>query len=33
MAELELGVLQRQCLDRRLGVRAAMEAEVAAGQR
>ena len=30
MAELELGVLQRQCLDRRLADRAPLEAEVAA---
>ena len=30
MAEIELSVLQRQCLDRRLGSRATMEQEVAA---
>ena len=30
MAELELSVLQRQCLDRRLGDRATVEREVAA---
>jgi hypothetical protein len=30
MAEIELSVLQRQCLDRRLGDRATMEREVAA---
>ncbi len=30
MAEIELGVLQRQCLDRRLGDRAAVAREVAA---
>jgi hypothetical protein len=30
MAEIELGILQRQCLDRRLGDRATMEREVAA---
>ena len=30
MAEIELSVLQRQCLDRRLGHRAIMEQEVAA---
>jgi len=30
MAEIELGVLQRQCLDRRLGDRARLEREVAA---
>jgi DDE superfamily endonuclease len=30
MAEIELGILQRQCLDRRLGDRAAVEREVAA---
>jgi hypothetical protein len=30
MAEIELSVLQRQCLNRRLGERAAMEREVAA---
>ena len=30
MAEIELSVLQRQCLDRRLGNRATMEQEVAA---
>lgn len=30
MAEIELSVLQRQCLDRRLGDRAAMEREAAA---
>lgn len=30
MAEIELSVLQRQCLDRRLGDRATMEQEVAA---
>ena len=30
MAELELSVLQRQCLDRRLGDRATLEREVAA---
>lgn len=30
MAEIELGALQRQCLDRRLGDRATMEREVAA---
>jgi DDE superfamily endonuclease len=30
MAEIELSVLQRQCLDRRLGNRATMEREVAA---
>lgn len=30
MAEIELSVLQRQCLDRRLGTRMAMEGEVAA---
>jgi hypothetical protein len=30
MAEIELGILQRQCLDRRLGERAALEREVAA---
>src|SRR5262245_43430817 len=30
MAEIELSVLQRQCLDRRLGDRATLEAEVAA---
>lgn len=30
MAEIELSVLQRQCLDRRLGHRATMEREVGA---
>ncbi len=30
MAEIELGILQRQCLDRRLGDRATLEREVAA---
>jgi hypothetical protein len=30
MAEIELSVLQRQCLDRRLGDRATLEREVAA---
>lgn len=30
MAEIELGILQRQCLDRRLGDRATVEREVAA---
>jgi hypothetical protein len=30
MAEIELSVLQRQCLDRRLGDRATVEREVAA---
>ena len=30
MAEIELGILQRQCLDRRLGDRATVEQEVAA---
>ncbi len=30
MAEIELSVLQRQCLERRLGDRATMEREVAA---
>jgi len=30
MAEIELGVLQRQCLDRRLADRPTMEREVAA---
>jgi len=33
MAGVELSVVQRQCLDRRLGDRAAMAAEVATGQR
>ena len=30
MAEIELGILQRQCLDRRLGDRATLTSEVAA---
>ncbi len=30
MAEIELSILQRQCLDRRLGERATMAREVAA---
>jgi len=30
MAEIELSILEQQCLDRRLGDRAAMEQEVAA---
>lgn len=33
MAEIELGILQRQCLDRRLGDRATVEQEVAAWAR
>jgi hypothetical protein len=33
MAEIELGILQRQCLDRRLGDRATVEREVAAWAR
>jgi hypothetical protein len=33
MAEIEIGILDRQCLDRRLPDRATMTSEVAAWQR
>jgi hypothetical protein len=33
MVEIEIGVLRRQCLDRRIGERERLETEVAAWQR